>query len=125
MKLAESENSLVNLTESEILIIFFYFLAASAAKNCEKKAVIQSAASAASAKGGCAGSRLDHGLKFKVIRGGCASSRLISGFSDCGYLLLHFLEAIQRPDEIFWALNIRVPLLLPGPILRRRCVGQG
>ena len=60
------------------------FLAASAAKNCEKKAVIQSAASTASAKGGCASSRLDHGLKFYVIRGGCASSRLISEFSDCG-----------------------------------------
>ena len=58
-------------------MIFLYFLAASAAKNCEKKAVIQSAASAASAKGGCASSRLDHGLKFYVTRGGCASSRLI------------------------------------------------
>ena len=69
--------------ESEILTIFCYFLAASAAKNCEKKAVIQSAASAASAEGGCASSRLDHGLKFYVTRGGCASSRLISGFSDC------------------------------------------
>ena len=33
--------------------------------------------------GGCASSRLDHGLKFYVIQGGCASSRLISGFSDC------------------------------------------
>ena len=45
--------------------------------------MIQSAASAASAKGGCASSRLDHGLKFFVIRGGCASSQLISEFSDC------------------------------------------
>ena len=33
--------------------------------------------------GGCASSRLDHGLKFYGIRGGCASSRLISEFSDC------------------------------------------
>ena len=33
--------------------------------------------------GGCASSRLDHGLKFYGIQGGCASSRLISGFSDC------------------------------------------
>ena len=33
--------------------------------------------------GGCASSRLDHGLKFYVIQGGCASSRLISEFSDC------------------------------------------
>ena len=66
---------------------FDYFLAASAAKNCEnkplKKAVIQSAASAASAKGSCASSRLDHGLKFYASRGGCASSRLINEFSDC------------------------------------------
>ena len=30
--------------------------------------------------GGCASSRLDHGLKFYVIRGGCASSRLVHGF---------------------------------------------
>ena len=45
--------------------------------------VIQSAASAASAKGGCASSRLDRGLKFYVIQGGCASSRLIHEFSDC------------------------------------------
>ena len=29
--------------------------------------------------GGCASSRLDHGLKFYVIQGGCASSRLIHG----------------------------------------------
>ena len=62
---------------------FCNFLAASAANKFEKRAVIQSAASAASAKGGCASSRLDHGLKFYVIRGGCASSRLISEFSDC------------------------------------------
>ena len=62
---------------------FGYFLAASAAKNCKKMAVIKSAASAASAQGGCASSRLDHGLKFYVIQGGCASSRLINGFSDC------------------------------------------
>ena len=33
--------------------------------------------------GGCASSRLDHGLKFHVVQGGCASSRLISEFSDC------------------------------------------
>ena len=33
--------------------------------------------------GGCASSRLDHGLKFYVIWGGCASSRLISEFFDC------------------------------------------
>ena len=50
-------------------MIFLYFLAASAAKNCTKEAVIQSAASAASTKGGCASSRLDHGLKFYVIQG--------------------------------------------------------
>ena len=62
---------------------FDYFLAASAARYCEKIAVIKSAASAASTQGGCASSRLDHGLKFYVIQGGCASSRLISGFSDC------------------------------------------
>ena len=34
-------------------------------------------------RGGCASSRLDHGLKFYAIRGGCASSRLIHEFSDC------------------------------------------
>ena len=62
---------------------FDYFLAASAAKNCGKKAVIQSAARWASTQGGCASSRLDHGLKFYVIRGGCAGSRLINEFSDC------------------------------------------
>ena len=45
--------------------------------------MIQSAASAASAQGGCASSRLDHGLNFYVNRGGCASSRLIHEFSDC------------------------------------------
>ena len=33
--------------------------------------------------GGCASSRLDHGLKFYVIQGGCASSRLIHEFLDC------------------------------------------
>ena len=38
------------------------------------------AASAASPQGGCASSRLDHGLKFYLIRGGCASSGLI--FTD-------------------------------------------
>ena len=59
-----------------------YFLAASAVKNCKKHAVSKSAGSAASTKGGCASSRLDHGLKFYVIWGGCASSRLISEFSD-------------------------------------------
>ena len=67
---------------SEILKISCYFLGASAPKNCTKKAVIKSAASAASAQGGCASSRLDHGLKFDVTRGGCASSRLIHEFSD-------------------------------------------
>ena len=62
------------------------FLATSAANNCEKKAVIQSAASASSARARCASNRLDHGLKFYVIRGGCASSRLISEFSDSAKL---------------------------------------
>ena len=66
---------------------FAYLLAASAAKSCRKEAVIKSAASVASAKGGCASSRLDHGLKFHEKRGGCASSRLISGFSDCEHQL--------------------------------------
>ena len=33
--------------------------------------------------GGCASSRLDHGLNFFVNQGGCASSRLIIEFSDC------------------------------------------
>ena len=41
--------------------ILLFLGGASAPKNCEKRAVIQSAASAASAKGGCANSRLDHG----------------------------------------------------------------
>ena len=59
----KDEPRLVRCAESEILMIFCYFLAASAAKNCEKIAVKKSAASAASAKGGCASSRLDHGLK--------------------------------------------------------------
>ena len=63
---------------------FYYFLAAIAANNCEKKAVIKSAASAASTRGGCASGRLDHSLKFHVIRGGCASSQLISESSDSG-----------------------------------------
>ena len=45
--------------------------------------MIQSTASAAAAKGGCASSRLDHGLKCYVIPEGCTSSRLIHGFSDC------------------------------------------
>ena len=44
------------------------FLAASAANNYEKQAVIKSAASAASAQGSCVSSRLDHGLKFYLIR---------------------------------------------------------
>ena len=65
---------------------FLYFLAASAAKKCKKKTVIKSTASAASAKGGCASSRLDHGLKFYVTRGGCASSRLISELWDMSQL---------------------------------------
>ena len=47
------------------------------AQKNNKKAVIQSTTSAASARGGCASSRLDHGLRFYVIWGGCASSRLI------------------------------------------------
>ena len=56
----------------------------SAPKKCTKKNVIKSAASAASMEGGCASSRLDHGLKFYVIQGGCASSRFINEISDCG-----------------------------------------
>ena len=51
--------------------------------NTKKKAVIKSAASAASAKGGCASSQLDHGLKSYAVWGGSADSRLVSGFSDC------------------------------------------
>ena len=60
--------------------VFDYFLGA---LKLRKKAVSQSAASPASVRGGCASSRLDHGMKFYVIQGGCASSRLINGFSDC------------------------------------------
>ena len=57
------------LPESEVLTFFYYFLAASEVKKCgEKNAVIQSAASAASARGGCASSRLDHGLKTRAGR---------------------------------------------------------
>ena len=66
-------------TESEILTFFW---PQARPKIVKKKAVIQSAASAASAKGGCASSRLDHGLKFYVIQGGCASSRLSDESSD-------------------------------------------
>ena len=77
------ERSLDPTQSPRFLRFFTIFLAASAAKNCKKRAVIQSAASAASAQGGCASSRLDHGLKFYEIRGGCTSSRLINGFSDC------------------------------------------
>ena len=64
---------------------FSIVLGASAANNCKNIGVIQSAASAASARGGCASSRLDHGLKFHSIWGGCASasSRLFHEFSDC------------------------------------------
>ena len=47
--------------------------------------MIKSAASAASAKGGCASSRLDYGFKFYVIQGGCTSSRLIHPHQRCGY----------------------------------------
>ena len=78
-----------------LLHFFDYFLAASAANNCEKEAVIQSAASAASTQGGCASSRLDHGLKFYVIRGGCASSGLISEFSDCAVAKTHILQILK------------------------------
>ena len=46
------------------LLLFFGPLARPT--NYEKTAVIQSATCAASAKGGCASSRLDHGLKFYV-----------------------------------------------------------
>ena len=57
---------------------------ASVPNNCRNKHdVINSAASAASARGGCASSRLDHGLEFYVIRGGRASSRLIPEFIHC------------------------------------------
>ena len=66
------------LAESEILTICWLLARPT---NCKKNVVIQSAAT--SAQGGCASSRLDHGLKFYVIQGGCASSRLIHGFSDC------------------------------------------
>ena len=65
-------------TESEILGIFWPL----AQSKMYTVAVIQSAASAASARGGCASSRLDHGLKFYVIQGGCASIRLNDKFSD-------------------------------------------
>ena len=85
--------------ESEISNMFLYFLAAGAAKKCKKNVVIKSAASAASAKGGCASSRLDHGLKFYVNRGGCASSRLISGFSDC---VLSFQGRGRKTDCPAW-----------------------
>ena len=47
-----------------------------------KKNVIKSASSAASPAGGCASSRLDHGLKFYVIRRGCASSQIFTELSD-------------------------------------------
>ena len=76
------------LSESEILAIC---LALARPKKLKKTAVIKSAASVASAKGGCASSRLDHGFKFYVIQGGCASSQLISGFSDCVVLNLNVL----------------------------------
>ena len=47
--------------------------------------------------GGCASSRLDHGLQFCVIRGGCASSRLIHGFSDCA--TEPFSSALNRLED--------------------------
>ena len=89
---------------------FDYFLATSAAKNCTKKIMIKSAASAASAKGDCASSRLDHGLKFYVNQGGCAGSRLISEFSDCGLLLRPFL--ILRHCKTLFPAALRVFTLL-------------
>ena len=69
----------VSFTESEILAIFGPL---ERPKIAIQEAVIKAAASAASPQGGCASSRLDHGLKFYVIQGGCASSRLINEFSD-------------------------------------------
>ena len=60
----------------------------------QKKAVIKSAASAASARGGCASSRLDHGLKFYGIQGGCASSRLVNNFLDSKFVVLVFLDVL-------------------------------
>ena len=71
-------NPCILLAESEILTKFWPLAQLKIAKT--KMAVIQSAASAASARGGCASSQLDHGLKFYGIQGGCASSQLISGF---------------------------------------------
>ena len=81
---------------------FDYFLGASAPKNYEKIAVIKSAASAASARGGCASSRLDHGLKFYVIWGGCASSRLI---------LMHLARGLSSKLIIPPSVRPSVPLL--------------
>ena len=111
----------IHIAESEILTIFLYFLAASAAKNCEKKAVIKSAASAASAKGGCASSRLDHGLKFHVIPGGCASSRLISELSDCDkptYVdfppVLHGSQILQITMALQKRRTLEIRLFSPG-----------
>ena len=67
--------------------------------------MIRSATSAASARGGCASSHLDHGLKFYVIQGGCASSRLISEFSD-------FVSGMSHgpPGDTFWQSACWFPL---------------
>ena len=46
--------------------------------------------------GGCASSRLDHGLKFYGIRGGCAGSRLMTGFLG---LSADFLSLRREPNQ--------------------------
>ena len=55
--------------------------------------------------GGCASSRLEHGLKFYVIRGGCASSRLISEFSDCDQAMLAMFCVLQLSSYIWQGLG--------------------
>ena len=89
------------LRYSAIFQLFFYIFWPLARPKHAKKAVIQSAASAASAKGGCASSRLDHSLKFYVIRGGCGSSRLIHGFSNSVYRTHTFLTMLLATVQCF------------------------
>ena len=88
------------------MLFYDYFLAASAAKNYEKKAVIKSAASAASAKGGCASSRLDHGLKFYVTQGGALADDLLTNSRTALY---HAEGVLQKTQITVFAISDSTP----------------
>ena len=74
---------------------------------------MQLAASAASPAGGCARSRLDHGLKFSVIWGGCASSRRIHGSPNTKKLKNAKKKIVKISDNSLKTRPKKTEIILP------------